>query len=122
LGASLEAWGLRLAVLPDLRRIARLNYDVLHTSRRPPLHLERYGDELLRACSTPSALKLLFEIGPRACVAPVVWHLIWRGDLCITWEQPMTLDTLVRRHTQASPWCLSAPKSCGTAICGPLLT
>jgi hypothetical protein len=122
LRASLRAWGLRLEVLHDLPPIPGLNYDLLHTERRPPLHVGTYADQLLTACREPRPLRELFDIGRRACVAPVVWHLIWKGDLCVTWEEPITLETMVRRHDPESPNCQSAPKSCGTAICGPLLT
>jgi len=119
---SLESWGLRFEVLTELGRAAQLNYDLLQTERRPPLHLPLYGEELLAACVDPQSLEELLAVGARACVAPVVWHLIWKGDLCITWEKPMTLETLVRCHVPESPSCQLAPKSCGTGLCGPLLS
>ena len=122
LRTSLDRWGLRLEVLSELSRTAQLNYDLLHFDRRPPLHLPRYGDGLLDVCLDPRPLEeLLATFGPRTCVAPVVWHLIWKGDLCLNWEEPMSLETVVRRHAPESSTCQMAPKSCGTAICGPLL-
>lgn len=118
---SLRAWDLPLEVLHELAPGTTLNYELLHSERRPPLHLGRYGDLLLRACAERCSLKELFDLGPRTCVAPVVWHLIWKGELCLTWENPITLNTYVRRHNSVSSQCRSVAKWCGTAICGPLL-
>ncbi|MEI6621225.1 MAG: TnsA-like heteromeric transposase endonuclease subunit [Actinomycetes bacterium] len=91
--------GWNYATFAGISTVQRLNELWLHCSRVAPSWLGTFEGEILEAVAGgPSTLGALFDLAggdPRskACV----WHLIWRGDLCVDLSAQIQESTMVAR-------------------------
>ncbi|MDV3134422.1 TnsA-like heteromeric transposase endonuclease subunit [Mycobacterium sp. 29Ha] len=89
--------GWRYEVFSGLETVERMNLLWLHGFRRRPPWTDRYKNAILTmAAAGPVTLDALFgaDDGSEE-IKPVVWHLLWAGDLCTDMKAPWTLHTAV---------------------------
>jgi hypothetical protein len=89
--------GWRYEVFSGLDIVERMNLLWLHGFRRRPPWADRYEDAIRTMASAGKVtLAALFGADDSSEeVKPVVWHLLWAGDLCADMNAPWTLHTEV---------------------------
>ncbi|MBZ4521883.1 TnsA-like heteromeric transposase endonuclease subunit [Mycobacterium avium] len=89
--------GWRYEVFSGLGVTERMNMLWLHGFRRRPPWTDRYEDDIraMAAASTVTLGALFGADDGSDEVKPVVWHLLWAGDLCVDMNAAWTLHTEV---------------------------
>ena len=94
---TVDEAGLSLEILHQAPIVERMNLLWMHGFRRRPPWSDRYEDAIrTMAAAGKVTLGALFgaDDGSEE-VKPVVWHLLWAGDLGIDMNAPWTLHTEV---------------------------
>ena len=90
---AIAGWSYR--VFTGLDIIERLNLLWLHGFRRRPPWTARY-EQTIRTIAASGNVTLGTLFGAydgSEEIKPVVWHLVWTGDLCVDMNAPWTLHT-----------------------------
>lgn len=99
---DLVGWDYRLVGQPDAQRLANVSW--LHGYRRP-LHagVELVPRLLALAQQPVSIAELLSYLSNPVLARPVLFHLLWHGQLVCDLHAPLREVTLVRTRTAGSP-------------------
>ena len=121
--SDLAALGLRYEVVSDLSEEAMWNFTLLSFKKSwqarwgPPV--VEAAEFLVDLATTPTTVGRLWQTGvlPGARLKSLVWHLCWRGDLCVDWETRLGPKSTIRAHgpschrdTTSDEW---------RTVCGP---
>ena len=97
--------GWRYEVFHGWRNAKRLNLVWLHSFRREPAWYDQVRPDVARRVMGDRASsigELLRADDPRGLLMSTVWHMIWRGDLEVDLDAPLTAATSVRARTEAA--------------------
>jgi hypothetical protein len=94
--SACKAVGWDYCVQSELPPAYRNNLHALAGFRRKPGRLDELAPLVLEAASQPRTIEQLETLDHPALVRPVVFHLIWRGDLRADLTAPLRQTTRVR--------------------------
>lgn len=100
--ASCHRVGLGFELMTGLSNHDQAIFDLLfaYSGRRAP---EGPGwkdiqSEVLQSTRKPRTLTELWALAPRRVITPLIWWMLWHGQLCFDWSQWAEEETRVLRH------------------------